>query len=382
MSMRFKTLTKRFFMIQIVMGVIVIIGVVVYDPLHIFHKSWVTEKDRIHNDMRMQAAGIINNYDFDSMIVGTSMLKGTSAIKASDKLGGSFINLSPNGASVSERRYIIEYGLKKKNIKSIITSFDTGLNQNLIISNPRFPVSRFNYLYDVTLINDIKAYWNYKFMWCMATLSTSNFCLGYKRSIQRPKKWFDQIQNRNQKISGIMNWVHNKKGRGKAIHSRVQRHLKHPIGSDEVYKEKLELTQEIIDESIFSILVTYEDVDFYVVFPPYSRFLYSLWMQKNHYKYLLYKETLKYLVEKGAQYKNLKVYSFDDMKYLDDLNNYRDMRHYNIGMNDVMLTAIADGTHLITNKNIDDFLDKIDKMNSDYNINEELNYLLNSYLKK
>ncbi|MFC1546088.1 hypothetical protein ACFL4I_01560, partial [Pseudomonadota bacterium] len=142
---------------------------------------------------------------------------------------------------------------------------------------------------------------------------------------------------------------------------------------------KLELTQDIIDNSLFSIIEANQSVDFHVVFPPYSRFLYSLWFQKNPYKYLLYKETLKYLVTEGSKYKNFKVYSFDDMQYLDDLDNYRDMRHYNTDMNEAMLTAIGSGEHIITTDKLDVFIESIDRMNGSYTLDEELNYLLNSY---
>ena len=40
--------------------------------------------------MRLQAAGVINNFDFDSVVFGSSMLENTSAKEASKKLGGNF----------------------------------------------------------------------------------------------------------------------------------------------------------------------------------------------------------------------------------------------------------------------------------------------------
>lgn len=45
-------------------------------------------------DMRMQARGLILYKDFDSAIIGTSMLENTSAKEANKKLGGNWINLS------------------------------------------------------------------------------------------------------------------------------------------------------------------------------------------------------------------------------------------------------------------------------------------------
>ena len=378
--MNFKKSTKRFLIINVSVVVFLTIGLGVYDPLHIFHKSWITGDNRLHGDMRMQAAGVINNYEFDSIIVGTSMLKGTSAILASEKLGGKFVNLSPNGASIAERKYLIHYALKKKDIKSVIISFDTGLDQNLIRSNAKFPVTKFNYLYDETMINDVQAYWNYKFIACLASLSTSTRCYGNKRDLQRPVNWFgEHLHIRNAKISGLENWVHAEGGRGKSINSRVKRHIERPIKSKAKYDEKLKLTREIIDDSLFSLIKENDGVSFHVVFPPYSRFLYSLWKNKNPYKYQLYLETLRYLVVEGAKYKNLNVYSFDDMAYLDDLNNYRDMRHYNTDMNNAMLTSIKEQKGIIRIDNLEAFIETVDRKNTDYKLDKELNYLLNSY---
>ena len=377
--MTFKQSTNRFLIINLSVIISLTIGLVIYDPLHIFHKPWFVDENRLHNDMRLQAAGIINNHEFDSIIVGTSMLKGTSAILASEHLGGEFVNLSPNGASVSERKYLIRYALKQKKLKHVIISFDTGLDQNLIKSNSKFPVTKFNYLYDDVVFNDLKAYWNYKFIGCLISFSTSTSCYGYKRELQRPLNWFNQIHLRNTKISGIENWVHAEGGRGKSIHSRIKKHIDRPISSSAEFNEKLDLTRQIVDDSLFLSIKAYPDTNFHVIFPPYSRFLYSLWKNKNPYKYQLYLETVRYLVFEGAKYNNLTIYSFDEMAYLNNLNNYRDMRHYGTDMNKVMLTSIADKKSIINIENIEAFIASIDSKNSNYKLDEELNYLLNSY---
>jgi hypothetical protein len=67
------------------------------------------------------------------------------------------------------------------------------------------------------------------------------------------------------------------------------------------------------------------------------------------------------------------------MKYLDDLDNYRDMRHYNINMNETMLNSIRDQSNIINLNNITSFLEKIDILNGDYKLDSELNYILNNY---
>lgn len=378
MSVHFKTLTKRFFLINMTIVVLSTVGLLIYDPLHLFHKSWIVDDERVHGNMRLQAAGVIKNYDFDSAIVGTSMMKGTSAISASEKIGGVFVNISSDGSGIYERSYIIDYALQKKKLENIIISFDTGLDANLKKSHHRYPINNFNFLYDDVIINDLKAYWNYKFISCFVRFSTSSSCLGNKRNIQRPLEWFDKVFVRNKNISGVENWMHHEKGRGKAVVSRIKRHLNKPWNLKK-YKKNLKLTKEIIDEKLFSLVAENQDTSFHIVLPPYSRFLYSLWKQKNPYKYLLYKETLGYLVANGSEYKNFKVYSFDDMKYLNDLDNYRDMRHYNTDMNETMLNSIRDQSNIINQNNIASFLVKIDILNGGYDLDSELNYILNNY---
>lgn len=63
------------------------------DPLQFFHRAERPDGP-ISDDMRAQAAGILNTFDINSIILGTSHLENTSAPEASAKLGGKFFNIS------------------------------------------------------------------------------------------------------------------------------------------------------------------------------------------------------------------------------------------------------------------------------------------------
>ena len=75
----YKKLTTKFFKINISFIVLFTILLFIYDPLYLYHKSWIDKNERLHSDMRIQGAGVINNYDFDSIILGSSMLMGMSS---------------------------------------------------------------------------------------------------------------------------------------------------------------------------------------------------------------------------------------------------------------------------------------------------------------
>ena len=373
----YKKLTIKFFKISISFIVLLTILLFIYDPLYLYHNSWIDKNERFHSDMRIQGAGVINNYDFDSIILGSSMLMGMSSKEADKYIGGNFVNLSASGISIFERKFLMEYAFKRKTIKNIIISMDTGLSQNLIKSNNKFPISKFDFLYDNSSLNDIKAYWNYKFMSCLLFFSTSSNCLGTKRKLKRENSWFDAKYEKNKKISGVQGWV-SKEGRFPLIYRHINKIIKKTTKNNSQFNDKYKKSIEIVNESIINYVKSYQDKQFIVIFPPYSRLYYSILKDKDPLSYKLYVETVKYLVYESEKYSNLNIYSFDDNDYLDDINNYRDLRHYNFDMYEIMLKLIAEKKSLITTKNFKNFMKKVDIKNTNYGFETEMNAVLKS----
>ncbi len=116
--MKAKKSVKLFLSLVLASIILLLSALYIYDPLQIFHKPWGRETT-FHKNMRHQAAGIINNYEFDSIILGTSMLENTSANEASEIFGGTFANISMSASDFYERKIILEYLFEKKNINTI-----------------------------------------------------------------------------------------------------------------------------------------------------------------------------------------------------------------------------------------------------------------------
>ncbi len=95
----------------------------VYDPLALFHKPW-GRPETVHENMRLQAAGIIRHGDFDSVILGTSILENTSAREASRLLGGRFVNISISAGDFFERGLILRDLLAHRPVREVIYSLD------------------------------------------------------------------------------------------------------------------------------------------------------------------------------------------------------------------------------------------------------------------
>ena len=85
----------------------------IYDPFQFFHTPIFREKTFM-GDMRVSAAGIIDHYDFDSIIAGSSMLENTSIKEAEQIIGGKWVNFSFGGSRFEERFILLNYILKNK----------------------------------------------------------------------------------------------------------------------------------------------------------------------------------------------------------------------------------------------------------------------------
>ena len=125
------------------------VGLYLYDPLQLFNQHKFDSHSRLHGNMRLQAAGIINNYSFDSIILGTSMMKGTSAKMASNLLGGEFVNISADGSTINERSLVLSHALENKNLRSVIFSFDTGLDIHTKKDTRKYPIQNYDFLYSL-----------------------------------------------------------------------------------------------------------------------------------------------------------------------------------------------------------------------------------------
>lgn len=366
----------QFLTLILVLGLAPFVALYTYDPLQIFHKHWHSE-GHLHGNMRQQAAGVINNYEFDSIILGTSMMKGSSALDAASLFGGNFVNLSADGSGIYERSLILKYALKHKNLKTVIFSLDTGLDAHVLRFSGKYPLKNFAPLYDDNPVNDLGIYWNKFHLVCLASWSKASECIGNRRSLSRESKWFEVVSERNKAISGVDNWL-GPDGRGKAVSSRIRRHYGRAYTAAQV-ENRERLWQEIVSESFEPLIASYPEVNFKIVFPPYSRFLTALWKKHDLAKYQDYKNVITRMVDISNQYPNMEVYGFDDLAYVEDLNNYRDMRHYNVDMNKEMFLRMSKGQQKIDASNIQQYFEIIDGRNEVYDFESDMVRILKTY---
>jgi hypothetical protein len=346
----------------------VFIPLYINDPLQIFHKDY-NGKTTLSINMRQQAAGLLKNFNYDSIILGTSMLANTSSKEASDILGGSFLNISIFGGDFYERGIILKKALKQKNIKQVIYSLD---DNYLTLSKAQ--TLGFEYLYDDNLINDFKIYLNKKYLLeCFLGFSHKSECSGKEVDIYRPTAWYKESRYTCH-FGGLQNWFKNQENQLAYTHYKTIADIARKIKDGKkkrikgVLKQHLEQTFRYIDSNLLSIVKQYQDTKFILVFPPYSRIVYARWAQYDIDLYTIHKAVLRYFSAKSDIYKNLEVYAWGGEDFLDDIKNYKDPTHYHHKINTYMLESIRDKKALLNKDNIDKYIKTIDNKNLNYNL--------------
>lgn len=343
----------------------------IYDPFWLFHKP-IFRSTTYHSDMRIQAKGIIDNAEFDSLILGSSMLENTSAKEAGQKLGGKWINLSLAGSDFNERKILLNYALKRKNIKRVILSIDNYvlLNGDRENSTSWRVDSR---LYTEGLfLENFKRYLNKKFIKCTLRWSKKAECVGDKNDLETIAQTY---RAERKYFGGFLFWIEWQKEQAVKLYSEYVKNDFRPK-SAETKRLNFDEQKIYLQESVLQAIRENPQIEFYLIFPPYPRFFYALFPFEAVYHkgrsgkeiFAEVRQILPYLTQKVANLENAKIYGFDNLDYTDNITNYCDHAHYWLDMNSMQLDAIANGTHILTPQNINSYLATMESKIKSYDI--------------
>ena len=331
----------------------------IYDPFMFFHKPYFREQTYM-TDLRASARGIIDYAEFDSVILGSSMLENTSAREAEEKLGGKWVNLSMGGAHPNVRAVVLKYLLQTKPPKHILYSFDT---HSMILDNP-LPASIKPELYSDNFIAKLRFYMDKRFIKCALKWSKKSECVGNKELENIPVDFYRQCESE----AGFLNWCQ---------YDKVKTFL---LKADEIYETQefngsIDKSQDLLKRYILDFVRKNPHTEFHFAISAYSTFYYRVQIDdgyvpnpKQHLD--KWRKILKWLVNEAQNLPNMTIYGFDNLPITNDTRNYIDHGHYRIGypLNSIALDSIRDRTHILTPQNIDTYLATMESKIKNYDI--------------
>lgn len=330
-----------------------------YDPLMLFHPPWGRSL-HLHESMRLQAAGIINNTSFDGLILGTSMTENTSAREAERLLGGRFVNLSVTASDYFERSLLLRHALRRQALRQVVYSLDAGVVGRE--GHPIFHREAFDFLYDWNPVNDFRAYLTPKFLECALQWSSSTDCIGRAVELDRPNAWFE-LPEQAIRFGGLDNWFRARndwqvKAALAAIAADGQRAAAGERQQlDEAARRKLvEEVEDYADRYLLSFVRSNPQVQFRFFFPPYSRIRFAQWHQLGLPLAVQHEAMVRYLVRRAEEFDNLQLFGFEGEDFIDDIAWYKDTAHYREQIDSLILQAMAAGAHQLQAADVEDYL--------------------------
>ena len=346
----------------------------VFDPWQLFHKPWFREALFLGNP-RFQDAGLINSYTFESVILGTSIAQNFSIEEASRVFSSSFINLSIEAGLLSERAIILNRVLQKKKISKVILSLDFMPEITVGKYKESLPPDQYSFLYNSNRIDDCRLYMDWQLFGCWNFKDTCRQVLPGKRVERLDELYIWQTDNPEEsKKRGIEGWC------GPSDTPEISNWMKETIHVAEMMKigwfprkENLDKKLEenltgTFDTYVVPYVRQYPEVKFYLFFPPYSRLRFALLQQGYQSVFDLYCSYIEYVVQEMEEYENVKVFGFETEPFLDDLNHYIDILHYDPGINSQMLHWMAHKEHELTMMNIQEYLRDIRTLAGRYDV--------------
>jgi hypothetical protein len=352
-----KVWIKKSFIFTVI--IIIIIGIFNYivDPFHQYRVKTFYPIAYISKLQRYINPGFAKNYDYDSIILGSSISENFVISDVKKILNFQKpIKLCISGTSAYEEGLTLKTALKHKKVKNVLYGLDTFLfwgNPNRIRHGAKtFPY----YLYDNKILND------YQYIFSLDTTVHSikvlyNALIDDKNSIKynydKMYQWQHTVPSSHfSKKYVLKKWDERKK-------------------SDIAYQpnNNFMFYKKSFDKNFLDLIKVYPNTNFIIYFPPYSILAYKLEQEQKVFQDRL--KFKKYIFEATKQMSNVKIYDFQIAKNVThNLSNYHDLDHYHQKINKWVLEQIKNNNFKVNEKNIDSILKEHEFQVNRYIINQ------------
>jgi len=328
----------------ILFAALAILTMYIVDPLQFYRKA--TWYNPIYsNEQRYQNPGLARNYDYDTIILGTSMTENFLPSVVDQELGGKTLKLSIRGSYAEEQYDIAQVAFRTGQVKQVLWGIDYFALKpaNLDAQGP-YP----HYLYDDNFLNDYKYWFN--------VTPYQELAKGiYKRLIATDNG------KRLMGLEYLYNWnYYVKYGKSYAMNfykKALSEELK--TGMNE---EPLEVVQQNFLDYIEPLIKEHPEVEFKFYYPPYSILRQAVWRDLNISRYEQQLTMKEWMFDQFKKYPNAKVYDFQsEADWTFNLDLFKDLSHHNQDVNTWIARAIGqdDAKYRVTEANVKQFVNDL-----------------------
>ncbi len=308
----------------------------VIDPFFHYHKP-LSGLSYPLNHQRYQNDGILRNFDYDAILIGTSMTENFKASEFDQLWGASSVKVPFNGGHYKEIDQAVRQGLAcNPRVKYVLRCLDYYFldDKDFIRTDVDFPT----YLYNDNPFDDVHYLLNKEILLQYTKQVITNTHAGV------PSDSFDAYSNWNLKFPF---------GKEAVFDSYIYDTTRYFM--EEMTEEDRSRLQDNLEQNVLRTVREYPEVTFYFFFPPYSiceweRYFYSGQLEKM-------RELEEVVIEMLLPFENVQLYGFLDCYDITcNLDNYKDTAHYGEWINSQILQWIYQGEHRLTWENYQAYL--------------------------
>ena len=336
----------RFYICLLLPVVTVALAVVIFDPFFHYHKplnglSYTLSEERYQND------GILKRFDYQAMLTGSSLTQNFKTSDVKRLWGYDAVKTPYANATLRESAFAMETALKNnKDLK--MTIFDLNVTRINEESDNLAYEDMPTYMYDRNPFND----YDYLFNEGVITMMGRNLL---KQLKHEPSTSFDEYSN----------WTEGKVFGKDAIIAYEPRLPKGVYKDKELTEEDLQRIKENLERNIIAHAKAYPGVEFYAFVPPRSVIFWDALDRTESIDRTI--DMLEYAFKLLTEVPNIRLYAYDDMTGITtDLDNYMDSQHYSEEISSLLLEYMATDVGRITADNMDDYLDRIREIYTNY----------------
>ncbi|MCQ4088072.1 stalk domain-containing protein [Saccharibacillus sp. JS10] len=311
----------------------------VVDPLQMYRKSTLYTP-LYSSQERYQNAGLARSYDYDTIVLGSSMTQNFVPSYVESVLGGKVMKLSIEGSTAMEQHAVGNVALNTGQVKQVLWGLDYfAMRQDVDAESENMPM----YMYDNNPFND------YEYLFNISNLKQAWTALTTPEDQSKAFRNLDTLRNwdksaKYSKEGVLQTW---EKARTKEI----------GYGKNEF---SLDNVKAVFNKYVLSLVQEHPDTEFTFYYPPYTILRQQVWAETNPVRAENQYAMKKYMFEQFSKYPNVKVYDFqEDTSITYDLSQYKDLSHHSQAINERILQDIVDNKNRVTAENVDKFNEEL-----------------------
>ena len=133
----------------------IIAAVALVDPFEVYHKATAFIPPITNGTQNYSNAGIAKNYEYDSVVIGSSMTENFTPSQLDRLFGGQFVKLPINGGSPFNHKQMMDLAFSSHDVRRVLYGMDIEA-LTYFYTSPKCEMP--DYLYDNNLFNDV-SYW-------------------------------------------------------------------------------------------------------------------------------------------------------------------------------------------------------------------------------